>query len=110
MNLKEALKIIKDRGWWTITPVEGSDDRFISTLDNGTFPEELTSREVINLARDYTSDCRSNTRTKSNVKHFGKRKNRAAERDAINTEDFDSIPQIKGRKGRVKDADIWSWD
>lgn len=40
-----------------------------------------------------------------NVKHFGKRKNRQATREALHHEDYDRFG-----KGRIKDEDPWGWD
>lgn len=61
-------------------------------------------REVIALARSYSSDNPQNTAMKKNIKHFDK-KNRAATRDLIQKEDFDGIP----KEGPVKEENPWNW-
>lgn len=59
----------------------------------------LSERELIKYAKSFRKI--GNT----NLKNFSKR-TRAAERDAIKTEEFDKIPQ----RGPLKIEDPWSWD
>jgi hypothetical protein len=68
---------------------------------------QYTARELINLAKDYSSSSKRNTTMKKNVKHFSNSKNRTKTRDALATEDFDKIPN---RNAPVAEDDIWCWD
>lgn len=70
-------------------------------------PIDLTAREVIKLAKAYTSENKQSTSIKKNVKHFSNGKNRSKTRDALKTEDFDKIP---GPTDVVAEEDIWGWD
>jgi len=63
---------------------------------------DWSGRQIVRLAKFW--DNRGSA--KANVKEFDKSKNRAATRDAIKKEDFDSIPL----NGKTKQADIWGWD
>lgn len=69
--------------------------------------EEYTARELIKLAKVWSSDNNQNTAVKENVKLFSKRKNRTKTRDAIKTEDFDKIP---GVNDVMATDDPWNWD
>ena len=44
--------------------------------------------------------------SKGPLKHYDARKNRAATRDKIKTENFEDIPQ----QGKTKSENLWSWD
>jgi uncharacterized protein with WD repeat len=68
--------------------------------------EIITARELIKLAKTYSSENNQNTALKKNIKRFDKKKNHTATRDALKTEEFDKIPQ----NGKVKSHDIWNWD
>jgi hypothetical protein len=57
-------------------------------------------REVIQWARH------PHNVSKGLLKHYDARKNRTATRDAIQSEDFDSIPQ----QGKTKPENKWNWD
>lgn len=106
MNVKKAIKILRERAPWYVAPKKVGKNLWELGRENSDEAERMTSRELINLARVWTSDNNQRTAIKRNVKSFGKSKNRRATRDALQKGDFDSIPQ----EGRVKDEDIWSWD
>lgn len=115
MNLKKAIKLLKELSWihdivklpnrkkgekrWKIHNSWG--DPNIPTLNDY---DILTDREVVSFARD--RHRMTGTSIKKNVKKFSNKKNRAATRDAIKSENFDIIPQNKP----TKTDDIWSWD
>lgn len=110
MNTSEAISILKNRcGSWISSIEIVSKGKYLIKYRNRNPPfhsKVLTSREIIKEARHWTSDSNYNTSMKKNVKNFDKGKNRSATRDAIQTGDFDLIPQ----NGKVKSEDIWSWD
>lgn len=68
--------------------------------------EERTARQLIKWAKVYTSDSKQNTMIKRNIKHFDHKKNRSATRDAINSNDFEKIPQ----QGKVSVENPYNWD
>ena len=70
-------------------------DKSIWNVDGSLF----TERELIRYARKLFKIGNNN------LKNFSKR-TRAAERDAIQTEEFDKIPQ----RGPLKIEDPWAWD
>ncbi len=109
MNIKEAIKILEERGWLRDIQKIGKN-KYKARNSHNTQPdwqyEEFTARELINQARCYTSDDRQKTTLKSLIKKMDKRKNRASTRDLIKTEEFDKIPQ----NGKTKGEDIWNWD
>lgn len=104
MNFKKAVEILKTKTFHKVIDVDM--DKKELTLEGiwGEY-ETYDARKAISLAREYTSEGQRLNITKK-VKHFGKRKNRRATRDAIKSEQFDNIPQ----QGRCKDEDIWSWN
>ena len=108
MNTVEAKKIILERGFVNkIEFVKGrkkSQDRWILKFDWS--EDVLSNRELIKRARIFTSENNQNSSFKGNLKEESRTKERASERDAINREDFDSIPQ----NGVVKTGDPWNWD
>lgn len=104
MNFKKAVEILKNKSFHKIINVD-MDKKELTVEGYWGEYDIYDARKTINLARSYTSEGTETTITK-NVKHYGKRKNRRATRDAINSRQFDKIPQ----SGRVKDEDIWCWD
>lgn len=87
----------------------------ITKIGNGLYTFKLydgnlrqyTARELINLAKDYSSSSKRNTTMKKNVKHFSNAKNRSKTRDILATEEFDKLPDVNNP---VAEDDIWSWD
>lgn len=106
MNFRQAVKVIQKRGGYG--PKGAVPNWKKKTLQlfypDGEPRKLLSAREAISWARCWTSDHSESY--KKNVKNFGKRRNRAATRQAIETESFDDIPQ----QGRVADEDVWNWD
>lgn len=100
MNLKKALKILKEQGY----KVEKIGKEYYFGYDS-IDDEPISPRELIHIAREYTSEGR-NTNVKKNVKHYRHRKNRNSTREDIQKERFDNFSQGYLRK----DDDIWSWD
>ena len=107
MNLKEALDILRtrSRSGWDIRPTKDKK-KFDFYFSDGDFYKTLEAREVISWARCWTSDNKQNTTHKGLAKEFRHRKNRAAERNAIASQDFDKLPVGKGRRALAADDDI----
>ena len=107
MNVADAINHLKNRKHW-IHSIELVGKNLYKVKYKGFILEEenVTARELIKMAKIYSSENNQNTAIKKNVKKFDNDKNRAATRDVIKTEDFDKIPQ----NGKVKPEDIWSWD
>lgn len=104
MNFKKAVEILKNKSFHKIINVD-QDKKELTVEGHWGDHDTYDARKAISLAREYTSEGQKLNIAK-NVKHYGKRKNRRATRDAIKSEYFDKIPQ----RGRVKDEDPWSWD
>jgi uncharacterized protein with WD repeat len=66
-----------------------------------------TARELIKLAKVWSSENNQETSIKKNIKHFSNRKNRTHTRDALSTHDFDKIPSVNNV---VAEDDRWNWD
>ena len=107
MNVEEAKKFILRLGWVSsiekVPNVGPKGKRWLVRWSGGIYSEEITDRALCNMASRQKEGKES---WKNNVKHYGKRKNRAATRDALKSEDYDKIPQ----QGRTKDEDPWAWD
>jgi hypothetical protein len=108
MNTTEAKKILLERGFVNeIVLLKGrkkAEDTWILKYDWG--ENILSNRQLIKTAKCYTSENCQNTYLKSNLKEESRTKERASERDSINKEDFDAIPQ----NGVVKTGNPWNWD
>lgn len=98
MNLKKALNILKCRGW----KIEYKNGKYYK--DWGFLVEEITPREIVRIARLYTSDNKSNTVIKSGMKEFRHRKNRTKTREDLKHERYDNFG-----KGLRKDENPWNW-
>ena len=119
MNTKEAIKILK-RENYLVEELENGKFHVLYPCENElrTLPANVptknikywlnifTGRELVKLAREYTSENNRRTAIKKDVKHFDHRKNRNATRQAIVNNKLDKIPQ----NGKVKEEDVWSWD
>jgi hypothetical protein len=55
--------------------------------------EMITARELIKLAKVYSSENNQNTKIRSIIKKTDKKMNRRETKKAIKSEDFDKIPQ-----------------
>lgn len=102
MNSKKALKILKREGY----KIERHKDHYLYyygcyDLD----PEVLTDRDIISMARAYTSDNIQNTKRKEPVKKYTHRKNRRETYKALFLSDFDRIPS----NGFTKEEDVDKW-
>jgi cob(I)alamin adenosyltransferase len=107
MNIKEAIKLVKENCSWCVNIRKVNKNLYKiqhNLFEGGEY--SYTSRELINLAETWTSNNKQSTALSKIVKRYTKKKDRAATRDLINTEQFDKIPQ----KGRVKEIDPWDYD
>lgn len=107
MTVNQAIDTLKKRKDWFHTAEKIGKNLYRVTYRGGYLQEEtLTAREIIKIAKAYSSENNQTTTIKKNVKKFDNAKNRSATRDAIKTEDFEKIPQ----NGKVATDDIWGWD
>lgn len=107
MNTAEAINHLKNRKHW-IHSIHKTGRNLYNVKYKGFIleGEVLTARELIKMAKAYSSENNQNTAIKKNVKKFDNDKNRAATRDAIKSDRFDKIPQ----NSKVKCDDAWNWD
>lgn len=115
MNLSKAISLLKAESWVhdivkipNVGP-KGKRWQLLHSFGDPNIPcfndyNKMTDREVVKLARNRNRLV--GTSIKKNVKTFSNKKNRAATRDAINSQNFDRIPQNEP----TKTDDIWSWD
>ena len=91
----EFLNTVKVRGFEMITK-----DLYQETWSDGE-PITYSARELIKLARVWSSDNLQESTRKKGLKSKRNRKNRASQRNILATEEFDKIPQndiIQGNK------------
>lgn len=110
MNIQEAAEILAKQGvkvdkvgdnqfkvWYAggqvCSPWSGADLKHVEGIWRG--------REVIKWARN------PHRISKGDLKHHDNTKNRPSTRDAIQTENFDAVPN---RNGKVNQSDPWSFD
>jgi uncharacterized protein with WD repeat len=107
MNTAEAIQHLKKSMSYlhSIDPIGKNlfKIKYATSVIDG---EMITARELIKLAKTYSSENNQNTALKKNLKRFDKKKNHTATRDALKTEQFDKIPQ----HGKVSQDNIWNWD
>lgn len=124
MNTEEAIKILKlhnriitkisNKKYHIFRPCDPIvDDELLKTKTKTTrikdsiyFKDIVSARELINLARDYTSDNNSNTVMKKLVKEEDRSKNRSATKRIIKEEKFDDL----GPANKAKSGNIRNWD
>lgn len=103
MNTKRAIKILKSanylieeigNGYWRISYPGDSD-----------FDSELSTRELIKEAKEYTSE-RQQTNIKKKTKDTCKRKNRAKTREILEKGKY----ELFSSHNKVYHEDIWNWD
>jgi hypothetical protein len=104
MDTSSAIRRLKRNGF-QVSNV--SRQKFIVKRFNWEISESYTARELINLARTYSHYNKFTSTVNSLVKETDNSRNRSATRDAIKTDDWDSIPV---GLGKVKSGDRWSWD
>jgi len=100
MSTREAVKILKDQGYF-VDKVNGIFYIKYPTMTS----EAMSAREVIKIAKIYTSEGQRNN-IKKNVKQQRHERNRAKTRQLIEKEEFDAFYYNK----LAKDDDIWNWD
>jgi len=103
MNFNKAVKILRERSRFKVISVD-KENGTISTEGPFGDKEEMNTKDVISLARCFTSDY--TPKYKGFVKALSNRKNRTKTRELLNKGDFDSIPQ----QGVVDSEDVWNWD
>lgn len=86
MNTKEAIKTLKRKGW----RVYLKDDYFSVWCGRGQHHGNYSARELVALARCFTSDNRQESRKKKSIKS-DYRTSRTFVRDNIQKSNFDSI-------------------
>lgn len=99
MDVQSALKILVEQGY-RIEKLEDGNYSWNLITEN----EILTPRQLIKVARNYTS-YGHRSGIKEDLKHFDKRRNRQKTNQAICHEEFDKFP-----KGKIYNEDVWSWD
>ena len=100
MNAKNALKHLRSIGYDIIQ----IGDKY--HWNRNTFVDILTSRQLIKMAKSYTSENNQTTSIKKKVKYYHRRKNRAKLREALNHENYDDIPL----NDDLYIEDCWNWD
>jgi hypothetical protein len=96
-ELQKAIKILKSQG----CSVVNNHDRTFQLRYNNQVGQTVTERELLGYARHVHSVAHSKM-----VKKFDNSKNRTATRIALQSGDYDKIPQ----SGKVKTEDPWAWD
>jgi hypothetical protein len=66
----------------------------------------FSARELIKLAKAYTSNNKTNTAIKKSVKEEDKSKNRSVTKKLIHEERTDELSP----KEKAKSGNIWNWD
>lgn len=100
----QAMEHLNKRKGWRIEMVNAN--LYLDHHTDGE-PIEYTARQLIKLAKVWSSENNQETAIKKNVKRFSNRKNRTKTRDAIKNEDFDKIPSVNDV---VDTDDRWNWD
>lgn len=121
MSVNQAIKILESNGDIIIkvskntyertypcdpARTDKKDVKSCRKRDEVFFKDIISARELIRLARMYTSESRSSTAMKKNLKEADNSKNRAATKRAIAHEDFDSLSP----KHRAKLENPYNWD
>lgn len=104
MNVKIAIKILREHGYKIIS--HDSEKKWSIAYNGFCLDEKLSGREIIKMARIYTSDNNQNTAMKRSLKHFRNRKNRSKTREDLSHDRFDNFDKNKLRQ----DDDSWNWD
>jgi hypothetical protein len=109
MNVKKAIKLVRERYGWIVEPTSKKNVFMVRYGAGDMNPVEKSARDIIRDARCLNGD--RGYGFKRNVKHFGKRKNRAATRGAIAKKEFDALPRSpKGLRSFAKNENVWGWD
>jgi len=99
MNVKESLKHLRKIGY------------HVDQIEEGWMIERsqywvLTDRELVKMAKAYSSENNHNTAIKKPLKHFRHRNNRSRTRQDLHAERFDNFSRNKLRR----DENPWNWD
>lgn len=124
MNIEEAIKILKlhnriitkisNKKYHIFRPCDPIvDDELLKTKTKTTrikdsiyFKDIVSPRELIRLARDYTSDNKTNTGFKKSVKEEDRSKNRSVTKKLIHEERTDELsPKEKAKSGNIRNWD-----
>ncbi len=103
-TVEKALIRLKQVGWFKIVKI--NDNLYQDHYSDGT-PVDYTARELIKLAKVYSSENPQETSIRHNLKRFSNRRNRAKTRDILTTEMFDDLPN---KNSHLAKDDRWSWD
>lgn len=120
MNTKEAIAHLEKIGWkvWKVgdkfhAKRIGEKDYCHSPLFaelNIRRRDDLYSgRQLVALARAYSSENNQNTAIKKNLKKSDNAKNRSAQRRML-TKPPEEIDDFLGNKNKAKEDDYWNWD
>lgn len=100
MNVEKAIKILRQKGY-RVTKIDGLWEVCYPKYS----PDFYTDRELINLARIYTSEGQR-TPIKANIKYYRHRDNRHHTKQDLAHGEYDNFYFNKLRK----DSNIWDWD
>jgi hypothetical protein len=104
MGIKEAIKIVERELQYCVKKI----DKKTYSVGESKYPSDsdfiYTARELINLAKIWTSEGRR-VLDKESLKLFDRKRNRQKTNQAIHHEEFDKFP-----KGKIYKEDVWSWD
>lgn len=103
MNTQDAIKILKKLNYRITKVPKGFELTF--GCDPDPHHGVMSARELIKMAKCYTSENNQNTAAKSNLKHYDTRKNRAATKEIIRGENFDKLSP--GQKAKEEDYNNW---
>lgn len=103
-TVSQAFKHLKNKKGYKIVKI--SHNHYQDHFSDGQ-PIDYDGRELIKLAKVYSSENKQETVISHNVKHFSNSKNRTKTRDILVTEDFDKLPSVNDP---VATDDRWNWD
>ena len=101
MNTSQSTAFLKNKGY----SVNISGDKYTVSHPCWCGPKEYSARELVKLAMS-NRDSGSQPSLGKNLKSFSNSKDRAATRDALNSENFDIIPS----NSRTREDSRWNWD
>lgn len=121
MNTEEAVKTLREHGY-IVTPSNTWKSFKVTVPCSSGIPlyvpsgrrgrklkydfERLSPRELVNMARRYTSDSPGRTAFKKPLKEYQAKRDRRKTKQAIKNENIDSIPLNKP----LHEENRWNWD
>lgn len=104
MNTKQAIDILINKAHRFRLVEKINRNKFLCYCIVDKQTEEYTGRELISLARAYTSDNNQTTSFKKKLKDANKEKNRAKLKQIIHNEEWDKLSS----KEEIFKEDEWS--